>query len=231
LASPKVKVDIELEKRRMLQIIDVLKREYPEAKCSLDYKTPFQLLVATILSAQCTDVRVNIVTPALFARYPDAESMSKANIRGIEKIIASTGFFKMKAKALKEASSEIVRKHQGKVPNTMEQLIGLRGVGRKTANVVLGNAYDVPSMVVDTHMLRVNKILGFTKNTDATKVEHDLMELVPKEDWTLYAHLIISHGRAICVARRPKCEVCPIERLCPKIGVSKVPDYGTEKRL
>jgi endonuclease-3 len=215
----------------MLHVIDILKREYPEAQCSLDYKTPFQLLIATILSAQCTDVRVNIVTPALFAKYPDAHSMSKANLKGIEKIIASTGFYKNKAKALKLASAEIVRKHDGQVPDTMDKLIHLRGVGRKTANVVMGNAFNVPSMVVDTHMLRVNKILGFTKNTDATKVEHDLMALVPKEDWTLYSHLIISHGRAICIARRPKCEACPIGRLCAKIGVSKAADYGTEKHL
>ena len=225
------KINSGAEKKRMLEIIKILKREYPEAQCSLTYQTPFQLLVATILSAQCTDARVNQVTPALFAKFPDPKKMSQASLREIEKLIASTGFYKNKAKALKEASAQIMKNYRGEVPKTLDELVALRGVGRKTANVVLGNAYGIPGMVVDTHMLRITKILGFTKNSDAVKVEQDLMKWVSQEDWTLFSHLIISHGRAICVARRPCCLECPIARFCPKIGVSNESVYGKEQRL
>ncbi len=203
----------------MNEIIKILRREYPEAKCSLDFETPFQLLVATILSAQCTDERVNKVTPALFAKYPTPVEMAKAPLKEIEKLIQSTNFFRNKAISLKEMSKSLIENHGGEVPRTLEELVELRGVGRKTANVVLGNVFDVPGMVVDTHVGRLARRMGFTKNTDPVKVEKDLESITPREDWTELAHLCIAHGRAICTARKAKCEECPIARYCPKIGV------------
>jgi endonuclease-3 len=218
--TPSPPRDLERERARMKQVLWVLHREYPEAKCSLDFGTPFQLLVATILSAQCTDERVNLVTPALFGKYPDPQSMARAPLKEIERLVQSTGFFKNKAKAISETSKILVAKHGSEVPRTMEELTALRGVGRKTANVVLGNAYGVPGMVVDTHVGRLSRRLGFTAHEDPVKVEHELMEIVPREEWTDFAHLMISHGRAICTARRAYCERCPIARYCPKIGVA-----------
>ncbi|HUP58691.1 MAG TPA: endonuclease III [Bdellovibrionota bacterium] len=220
--KPKGKPDAETEEQaraRMKEILRILDREYPEAECSLTFKTPFQLLAATILSAQCTDERVNMTTPALFAKYPTAEAMARAPTRDLEKIIQSTGFFRSKAKSLQEASRALVERHGGEIPRTLEELVKLRGVGRKTANVVLGVAYGVPGLVVDTHVGRISRRLGFTKVLDPVKVERELMEVVVREMWTHYAHLMISHGRAICTARRAYCEKCPIAHLCPKIGV------------
>ena len=208
-----------LEKRRMAEVLRILKREYPEARCSLDYETPFQLMVATILSAQCTDERVNKVTPELFKRYPDARAMAAAPLNEIEKLVQSTGFFRNKALSISETSRVLVEKYGGKVPRELDQLVALRGVGRKTANVVLGNAYGVPGLVVDTHVGRLSRRLGFTRQQDPVKVELEMMEWVPREDWTLFSHLLICHGRAVCTARGPRCEVCPLARLCPKIGV------------
>ena len=205
----------------MREVLRVLKAAYPEAQCSLLHKNPFQLLVSTILSAQCTDERVNKVTPALFAKFPTPQAMAKAEIGEIEKLVKTTGFFRAKAKSIQEASRALVEKYRGKVPRTLAELIELRGVGRKTANVILGVAYGVPGVVVDTHVGRLSRRLGFTRATDPVKVEHELMEIVPKEDWTLYAHLMIDHGRAICTARRAYCEECPLIRLCPKIGVTQ----------
>jgi endonuclease-3 len=209
----------EAEQNRMKEIIRVLEREYPEAECSLSFKTPFQLLVATILSAQCTDARVNMVTPVLFRKYPDAPALSKAPLKEIEKIIQSTGFFRAKALSLSEMSKSLVADYEGEVPRELDHLIKLRGVGRKTANVVLGVAYGVPGMVVDTHIGRISRRMGFTKNTDPVKVEHDMMEIVAREKWTDYGHLLIHHGRAICTSRKALCEECPVSRLCPKVGV------------
>ncbi len=202
------------KRERAERINRVLTEHYPDAECALHFRTPFELLVATILSAQCTDVRVNMVTPALFDRYPDAESMAEAPQEDLEELVRTTGFFRNKAKSLKGMSQALMRDYKGKVPRTMEELRPLPGVGRKTANVVLGNCFDVPGLTVDTHMTRVNNRLGLTKNTDAEKIERDLMELIPQPEWTLYSHRIILHGRQICIARKPKCEICPVREDC-----------------
>jgi endonuclease III len=204
---------------RMLEVLRILKREYPEAHCSLTHESAFQLLIATILSAQCTDERVNQVTPALFRRYPGPAEMARAPLKDLEKLVQSTGFYKNKALSLKTTAQLIVEKHGGEVPRTLEELVALRGVGRKTANVVLGNVYGIPGLVVDTHVGRLTRRLGFTKAADPVKVEHEMMEIVPREDWTLFAHLLIYHGRETCTARKALCDECPLVRLCPKIGV------------
>lgn len=212
--------NFQAERARMGQILKILEREYSEAKCSLHYETPFQLLVATILSAQCTDERVNKVTPILFKKYPDAQAMSKATQTQIEKMIQSTGFFRSKAKSILETSKALVEKHDGVVPRNLNDLIALRGVGRKTANVVLGNAYGIPGLVVDTHVGRLSRRMGFTKETDPEKVEAEMMKLVPQEKWTVFSHYLIDHGRTQCTARPlPRCEECVVARFCPKIGV------------
>jgi endonuclease-3 len=203
----------------MAEILRILKHEYPDAECSLRHDNPFQLLISVILSAQCTDERVNLVTPALFARYPTAEKMAAAPLRSLEALVKTTGFFRSKARALKETSRALVDEHGGEVPRELEKLVKLRGVGRKTANVILGVAYGVPGLVVDTHVTRLTNRLGFTRTRDATKIEREMMGLVPEKDWTHFAHLMISHGRAVCTARRAFCERCPVARLCPKIGV------------
>ena len=203
-------------KLRAEKIIQILKRTYPDAQCSLTHKSPYQLLVATILSAQCTDVRVNIVTPTLFKEYPTPEAMAAAPIERIEKLIQTTGFFRAKARSLKESATDLVEKHAGKVPQTMEALTALRGVGRKTANVVLGNAFGISvGVVVDTHVGRLAGRLALTKHTDPVKIEKDLVKLVPQADWTILSHLLIYHGRAICLARNPKCAECPLLAHCP----------------
>jgi len=205
---------------RARQVYAALRRQYPQARCALDFGDPFQLLVATILSAQCTDVRVNMVTPELFARYPTPEAMAGASLEKLQEQIRSTGFFRNKAKALKAASQQIAERHGGRVPDTMESLVALRGVARKTANVVLGNAFGKSEgVVVDTHVARVSARLGLTKQVDPVKIERDLMGLYRPEEWTMLAHVLIFHGRAICAARRPRCEACPVRELCPRIGV------------
>ncbi|HKO01661.1 MAG TPA: endonuclease III [Thermoanaerobaculia bacterium] len=201
---------------RVAEIIVQLKRMYPKAKCSLDFTNPFELLIATMLSAQSTDVRVNIVTKSLFRKYPDPQSFAKASQVEMERDVKQTGFFRNKAKAVIAASQEIVEKHNGEVPRTMEELTALPGVGRKTANVVLSNAFDAPvGIVVDTHVTRVSARLGLTANFDAVKIEEDLMKLIPKKEWTNYSHRVIYHGREICVARKPKCAICDLNGLCP----------------
>jgi endonuclease-3 len=205
---------------RVRAVIEQLQELYPDAKCALDFRTPLELLVATILSAQCTDERVNKVTPALFATYPDAAAFAAADPAALEKAIHSTGFFRNKAKSIREASADIVAKHGGQVPRTLEALTALRGVGRKTANVVLGNAYDIPGVVVDTHVTRLSHRLGLTNETDPVKIEFALMPLVPRELWTLFSHWLILHGRAVCNARKPLCSRCPLAPHCPKLGVS-----------
>ncbi len=207
-------------KRRMLEILKVLYREYPEAECSLKFETPFQLLVATMLSAQCTDDRVNRVTPGLFNVYPDAEAMAQGDLKEIESLIRSVNFYKNKSKALCETSKFLVIHHHGQVPQKMEELVKLRGVGRKTANVVLGVGFRVPSLVVDTHVGRLSRRMGFTKSSDPEKVETELVKIVPKENWTEYAHLLIAHGRKICTARKALCDSCPVQHYCPKVGVA-----------
>ncbi len=205
---------------RARAILRRLKRAYPDADCALEHRTPYQLLVATILSAQCTDVRVNLTTPALFARYPTAGDLADADIAELESLIRSTGFFRMKAKNLIGMARALVEQHGGQVPQSMEELQVLPGVGRKTANVVLGNAFGINAgITVDTHVGRISRLLGLTTATDPVKVERDLMVLIPKKDWTLISHLLISHGRAVCIARRPRCADCPLSPDCPSSTV------------
>jgi endonuclease-3 len=205
---------------RSAEIYRRLQEHYPNAHCALDFKTPFQLLVATILSAQCTDKRVNMVTPALFKRYRTPAAMSEAKPEELEEMIKSTGFFRNKTKSLLAMSRAVAEQHGGRVPDTIEELVKLPGVGRKTANVLLGNAYDKnEGVVVDTHVGRVSGRLGLTKETDPVKVEQDLVKLFPREHWTMLAHLLIEHGRQICEARRPKCEICFLNDICPSSRV------------
>jgi endonuclease-3 len=201
-------------KERAAAINAQLAQTYPNAKCSLNFRNPFELLSATILSAQCTDERVNMVTPALFKRFPNAKAMAAGDPAEIEELIRTTGFFRNKTKSLKGMAEALTRDHAGKVPNTMEELRPLPGVGRKTANVVLGNCFNTPGITVDTHMSRVTQRLGLTRNADPEKIERDLMEVIPQADWTHFSHRIIDHGRAICQARRPLCEQCPLTRWC-----------------
>jgi endonuclease III len=205
-----------------------LARLYPDAECALVHKNPLQLLVATILSAQCTDKRVNLVTPALFSRFPTAEALARADTAELENLIKTTGFFRNKTKNIKAGCAAIVERFNGQVPRTLDELITLPGVGRKTANVVLGNAFSVPGITVDTHVGRLSIRLGLTKYTDPVKVERDLMELVPKASWTSLSHELILHGRSICFARKPLCNQCVLSPHCPKIGVAKVHHEGTK---
>ena len=208
-------------KRRAGQVVRVLKKEYPEVHCALVHSSPFELLVATILSAQCTDARVNIVTPPLFKKYPDPAAFAAAPLPAIEKAIQSTGFFRNKAKNIKAASTAIVDDYGGEVPETLDELVGLAGVGRKTANVVLGVAFgQATGVVVDTHVGRLSRRLGLTTNDDAVKVEADLMAIIPKKEWIDFSHRLIAHGRQVCIARKPKCEVCVMNDFCPRIGVT-----------
>ena len=206
---------------RVRALLEQLRELYPDARCALDFRNPLQLLVATILSAQCTDVRVNLTTPALFARYPDAAAFAAAEPAELEGLIRSTGFFRQKARSIREACADIVGRHGGEVPRTLEALEGLRGVGRKTANVVLGNAYAITAgIVVDTHVTRLAGRLGLTRESDAVKIEFALQPLVPRDLWTLLSHWLILHGRAVCGARKPRCSVCPLAPHCPRIGVT-----------
>ncbi len=210
-----------LKKAHALEILDRLEATYPEAHCALLHKNPWQLLVATILSAQCTDVRVNQVTPALFKRYPRPAEMAVADIVELEELIRSTGFFRNKAKSLIGCATALVANHSGQVPNEMDALVALPGVGRKTANVVLGNAFNIPGMVVDTHVGRIARRLGWTKSTDAAKVEKDLCRLLPDERWTQAAHVLIFHGRDCCRAQTAWCSRCPVVDRCPQVGVGR----------
>jgi endonuclease-3 len=204
---------------RARRIVRLLAREYPDARCALNYETPLQLMIATILSAQCTDVRVNIVTPSLFARYRDAKAFANANPRELEAAIQSTGFFRNKAKSIIAACKQIVERFRGDVPGSMEELVHLPGVGRKTANVILGNAFGIPGITVDTHVGRLSRRMGLTTHTDPVKVESDLMRLIPKKEWTMFSHRMILHGRRICQARKPQCDACVLNKVCPKICV------------
>ena len=207
-------------KRRTRSIIARLKREFPHAKCALDHANPLELLVATILSAQSTDARVNIVTPALFAKYKSAADYAAADPDVLQCEIHSTGFFRNKTKSILGMAQALEERHDGQVPDTMEALVALPGVGRKTANVVLGNAFGKnDGIVVDTHVGRISGLLKLTKQTDPVKIERDLMELVPRKDWTIFSHLLILHGRKTCIARRPRCESCRINDLCPSSRV------------
>lgn len=209
------------EKTELIRkILSILKKEYSVNHTALYYRNPLQLLVAVILSAQCTDARVNLVTPALFARFSSAEDFATANSKELETLIHSTGFYHNKAKNIIACCKALIEKHNGKVPSTMNELIQLPGVGRKTANVVLGEAFGkVEGIVVDTHVARLSHRLGFTKETDAMKIENDLMQIVPKKNWYQFSHALIFHGRKICSARKPLCEQCSINTLCPSSTV------------
>jgi endonuclease-3 len=202
------------------RVFRALTKLYPDARCALDHRTPLELLIATILSAQCTDARVNMVTPALFARFRTAKSYATADVRELEEYIQSTGFYRAKAKNIQACCRLLVERHGGRVPGTLEELVSLPGVGRKTANVVLGDAFGVPGVTVDTHVGRLSSRLGLTTHTDPVKVEHDIMRLLPPKDWVMFNHRMITHGRQVCHARKPDCENCALAKLCPKIGVT-----------
>ena len=207
---------------RLPRVLTALRRAYPDFRCALHHDNPLQLLIATILSAQCTDERVNLVTPALFAKYRAAAAFADAPIADLEAMIHSTGFFRNKARSIQNCCRALVAKHGGKVPETMEELVALDGIGRKTANVVLGVAFGkAEGVVVDTHVTRLSQRLGFTRETSAEKIERDLMKVVPPKDWIDFSHLVIWHGRRRCGARKPDCGNCEVRELCPKIGVKQ----------
>jgi len=204
-------------------IVRRLREAYPDSHCSLDFASPFQLVIATILSAQCTDKRVNMVTPELFRRWPDAAALAGATQRDLEAVIRSTGFFRAKAKSLHGCAQALVDRHGGEVPQTIEELVRLPGVGRKTANVVLGTAFGIASgVVVDTHVGRISRRLGLTRAADAVRAERDLVRVLPRDHWIAFSHRLIEHGRGVCSARRPVCDDCSLLDLCPRVGV-KVP--------
>ncbi len=201
---------------KALEILATLKERHPDAHCELDHENPFQLLVATILSAQCTDVRVNMVTPGLFKRWPTPAKLAQADPAEVEEVVRPTGFYKNKAKNIIGCAAGLVERHGGEVPRSIEELTALPGVGRKTANVVLGNCFGMnEGVVVDTHVRRLAGLLGLTKHDDPEKIELDLMKLFPREEWAMLSHLLIFHGRRVCVARRPQCDLCPLAGSCP----------------
>ena len=202
------------KKEKVMVIKEYLDKTYGNAPCTLDYKDPFQLLVATCLAAQCTDARVNMVTPALFAKYPSVDAFAKADVKDVEDLIRSTGFFRNKAKNIVACANVLMEKHEGKVPDTMEELVALPGVGRKIANLILGDVFGQPCIVVDTHCKRITNLLGLTKNTDPTKIEMDLRKIIPQDYGCLFCHQLVEHGRNICIARRPKCDICCLSDVC-----------------
>jgi endonuclease III len=211
--------EIEL-RNQARQVVRALAKTYPDAKCALHHKSAYQLLVATILSAQCTDVRVNMVTPVLFARYPDARALASASQSDLEEIIRSTGFFRAKAASLLGMARAVVEQHGGEIPKTLDELVELPGVGRKTANVVLGTIWAIASgIVVDTHVKRITTLLGLTRSTSAEPIEQDLMKIVPQSEWVNFSHRLIHHGRKVCIARRPKCLECSLLSCCRRVGL------------
>ena len=210
-------------RRRAAKVLAALAELYPDAHCALEHRTSLQLLVATILSAQCTDARVNLVTTALFARFRTVRDFADADPGELERLIASTGFFRNKAKNIIACCKALLDRHNGEVPGTLEELVQLPGVGRKTANVVLGDSFGVPGITVDTHVGRLSRRLGLTAHDDPVKVEFDLMALVPEADWTVFSHRLIFHGRRVCAARKPGCSGCAMNTFCPKAGVASPP--------
>lgn len=206
--------------QRARAIFQRLRLAYPDASCALDHEDAYQLLVATILSAQCTDARVNLVTPSFFARYPTPEDLARADRSEVEELIRSTGFFRNKARSLLGMAQALVAEHRGVVPRSMEELTRLPGVGRKTANVILGNAFGInEGVTVDTHVTRLSRLLGLSRQDDPVRIEQDLMALFPRENWALLSHLLISHGRQVCIARRPRCPDCVVADLCPSAAI------------
>ena len=208
-------------RNRVTNIIKVLSKDIPDSTIALNFSTPFELLIATILSAQCTDVRVNEVTKGLFKKYRSPKDYAEAESKELEEDIRPTGFYRNKAKSIQRSCQELVDRFGGKVPKTLEALVTLPGVGRKTANVLLGNAFGIPGIIVDTHVRRVSQRIGLTKNDDPVKIEFDLMEIVPKEEWTHFSNLLVWHGRRTCMARKPLCETCTIRKWC---------DYGSKMK-
>ena len=215
IAVSKIKVDKDQARRRIEKIWPILRKTYPDAAIALKFTNPLELLIATILSAQCTDVRVNIVTKDLFKKYTSAQDWAGADLKEIESDIHSTGFYRNKAVNIKGACKKIIEQFGGKVPDTMQELLQLPGVGRKTANVVLGNAFGIPGVTCDTHVIRLSRRLGLSENTNPLKLEFDLAEIIPLQDWTLFSHLLIFHGRNMCHARKPNCPDCHIAKYCP----------------
>jgi endonuclease-3 len=207
-------------RKRVNEIIKILSKEIPDSRIALKFSDPLELLIATILSAQCTDVKVNQVTVDLFKKYRSAKDYAESNLAQLEEEIRPTGFYRNKAKSIQKCCQELLKRFEGDVPRTLEELITLPGVGRKTANVILGNTFGIPGIVVDTHVSRVSQRIGLTKNDDPVKIEFDLMEIVPKEEWTHFSNLLVWHGRRTCVARKPLCETCPIRKWC---------DYGSHQ--
>lgn len=218
--------------QRATEVLRILRKTYPDAHCELVHRNPFELLVSVILSAQCTDARVNMVTPALFQKYPDARAMAGATQDDLEAVVRPTGFFRNKAKNIRAASAALAEKHGGQVPRDLASLTALPGVGRKTANVVLGNAYGIEAgVVVDTHVARLSQRLGLTEHQDPVKIEQDLMKVVPRGKWTLWSHLLIWHGRRRCFARKPDCVRCELAALCPTAGKHGNVAKRTRKKL
>ncbi len=217
------------KKDKIPLIKEYFDKAYPDAPCTLDYEDPFQLLVATILAAQCTDARVNMVTPALFKKYPDVESFAKAKVSDVEELIRSTGFFRNKAKNIVACANVLIEKHNGEIPDTMEELTALPGVGRKIANLMLGDIFGKPAIVVDTHCKRITNLLGLTKNTDPKKIEMDLRKIIPPEYGSVFCHQLVEHGRKVCIARRPKCEECGIYEVCAYYNKKGMRQIGKNK--
>jgi endonuclease-3 len=214
-AKKRIRVNKADAAERVRKILPTLKKTYPQAKIALKHSSPLELLISTILSAQCTDVRVNMVTKELFKKYTSAKDWAEADIGEIESDIKSTGFFRNKAANIKAACTKVVEEYDGEIPDTMDELLTLPGVGRKTANCVLGNAYGIPGVVCDTHVIRLSRRLGLSANSDPVKLEFDLAEIVPRKNWLLFSDLLIFHGRNICKARKPDCDRCPIAKYCP----------------
>jgi endonuclease III len=215
---------------RAKRIVRALDRAYPDVRTALAFGNPFELLVATILSAQSTDATVNRVTPALFGAYPTPAKLAAADPADVERLVHATGFFRQKAKSIQATSRDLAERFGGRVPETLDELVTLRGVARKTANVVLGNAFGIPGIAVDTHMIRVNQRLALTAHEDPVRIEADLMELVPRDHWTRYTNQVIHHGRVCCIARKPLCGECPLEEDCPKLGVGEAPVRAPAKK-
>ena len=203
---------------RAEEILDRLRKHIPDLRCELDFKTPLELAVAAILAAQCTDKRVNLVTPALFKKYRTAKAYAEADLEELEALVKSTGFYRNKAKSIRALGAALVEQHRGQMPCDLQALIKLPGIGRKTANLLLADAFGQPGLIIDTHQIRLNQRLGLTAQDDATKIELELRELLPTRDWTDWSHALTLHGRYTCLARRPKCEACPLTDLCPSAG-------------
>jgi len=211
---------------RMEKILEQLYRAYPDSKCSLEHRSPFQLLISTMLSAQCTDERVNMVTPELFKHYPTARDMAEAPVEHLADLVRSTGFFNSKSRNMSACAKALVEQYDGEVPPDLDALVKLPGVGRKTANVVLGTGFRIPGLVVDTHVIRISNLLGMTRQKDAVKIEMELQKIIEKEHWVMFTHLIIDHGRAVCIARRPQCHQCVLAEFCPSV----LPEAAIKKR-